>query len=599
MSSEEFAALARHQGWDPTSTQVGEWATTATLIHCNDPALSFAAQIAKPWATSVDSPIVAAAGQLGDQLRTAADSATVDQTRAALHQYTHYVLSGAQLDPSQRLLLEAIEQRLIAPPPTSELVTGLTQWRDHLANSTAGASHPLLAAALANTQSLLLQDVRAHLDRVSLADDAPVSRERLLDLIDHSLSDWKNAATQWRTSLGRRRPLPDQKTMLPLQIASRGLQQTLSRQQLTPPSAFLQAALATSLGGNQAAAALLAREMPNDRYAARVVSSAVKLEAAVALLHANTTSINEAPVATSRQPSEPSRQSPPSDEAPSRATATRTATSPSPITPNESHEIDSSIADPAELQELVRRRDAGVIAAAALAGNQQAATLIGDASAEELEWLATDGRAAVARMVASMTGLAHKIAKRGPYGQHEDTAQTLLLATFTAAQTWSPERGRTWPGWAGQHMTWRLAQVIDAHIKHQAAELPQGALTTAQEYAATTGSPVPADFDSIVLVRQALSSLTDEQRRDVSARLGLNGGQGLTPREIAELTGTSRRAVYANLNAAQEALRPVLDNSSPHTHGWAPPTQRSQPNTTKHSPQNASTSPERRSPRTR
>ncbi|CAI9411654.1 sigma-70 family RNA polymerase sigma factor [Aestuariimicrobium sp. T2.26MG-19.2B] len=573
MSVEKFIALARQQGWDPATTQVGEWARAASLLRCDDPALALTAQLARTWAAPIDSPIVTAAQELGDQLRAAPNPAVVEQAHAALHQYTHYVLHGADLEPSRRLLLEVIEQRLSAPQPTSELQAGLTQWRDHLSGSTAGAWHPLLAAALANAQSLLLQDVRARLDQVSLPDDAPVSREQLSELIDHSLRDWKTAATQWLTSPGTRRPLPDQKTMLPLQLAARGLQQTLSRQQLTSATDYVKDALATSLGGNRAAAALIAAAMPDDLYAARVLTSAVRLEGPVALLHENSAPIHETISTIESRPSEQTLSPTPAALVHQVADA-RPVPSPSPDTTTPSPEVDSSIADPDELLELVRRRDAGVIAAAALAGNPQAAALAKDALAGELEWLASDGRTAVARMVASMTGLAYKIAQRGPYGNREieDTAHTLLLATFTAAHTWSPDGGRTWPGWAGQHMTWRLSRVISDHIKHQATEVPDGAISAAHDYAATVGSPVPVDLDSIVIVRKALDSLTDDQRRDVSARLGLNGGHGLSAREIAELTGTTRKNVYANLNAALDTLRPLMDTSAIPSHGWAPPT---------------------------
>ena len=119
-----------------------------------------------------------------------------------------------------------------------------------------------------------------------------------------------------------------------------------------------------------------------------------------------------------------------------------------------------------------------MIATAALAGLPEAQALTSHLTPEDLAWLAADGCHAVARLVASMEGLAGYFARaRGiPPADHDDVIQTMLQTAVTGAvHSWNPDIA-TWSTWAGDHMKWQAVRHLER--KTSAKEVPIDVHTT-------------------------------------------------------------------------------------------------------------------------
>lgn len=104
--------------------------------------------------------------------------------------------------------------------------------------------------------------------------------------------------------------------------------------------------------------------------------------------------------------------------------------------------------------ELAQRRDAGIIAQAALDGDATARCLSTKVRDDELEHLASGGRAAVAQLVASMIPAMESTNRWIPRHERPDALQNAAVDIASAAARWDPRKGARWLTFAWRSSWW-------------------------------------------------------------------------------------------------------------------------------------------------
>jgi len=171
---------------------------------------------------------------------------------------------------------------------------------------------------------------------------------------------------------------------------------------------------------------------------------------------------------------------------------------------------------------------------------------------EELMQRLRDGdRAALAELMerhqARLLARAYRFLARGDAA--EDVAQEAFLRVFRAAPQWRPEaRFTTW--------LYRLTANLWWARRRQAARRQRGVAQVRPPDDAAPSEPDLERRERAARVQAAVAALPDRQRLAVV----LHRYQGLSHREIAEVTGWSTSAVESCLVRAYEQLRKALSD---------------------------------------
>lgn len=379
---------------------------------------------------------------LADSLRGWPD-ARPDQVRVVLAMATHAARRGEQAAPWDGLLA-GVERAALAPEPAAgvtDLDSALTRWPGVVAEVARGATRPL-AAAIGQQQIGLLGITRDLVARLDPEVSSQIDTGRLLSALDASRDMWQYTVTGWRKA-GGSMPARAHATAVSL-VAEQLRDALLSR----PPSAATLGSLVRSgVGGNLIIAAALAPDPDGvitltaealDALTTRVVDDSPLLA-----LSAPAPGMN-VKAEVSSPSSAPTEQSRPRVAAPA---APVTAAPPA---------VDVVALTPDVERELAARRDAGVVAAAALEGVPAARALLSAASDGELARLAWEGRQAVGVLVASVQAAIWSRVHRHTFDVDERFAGA-ALAVAQAAHTWDPSKAR-WLTYAIKVSDWSLAE---------------------------------------------------------------------------------------------------------------------------------------------
>lgn len=563
----------------------GQWAEVAG--HCahafasfgiDDPTVRFAAALggliqSQPAPESVGSSVMMAfAGTATPVVDSAAREAVRVEGRIALRFATHAAVLNSRGLPL--ILLAAVERDLMGSPPipaVAPLESALENWRSAIAM--VGRSNPDLsphvAVAIAVNQKALLQRGRELLASVDINPDIPGSPDRLLEGIESSIGVWAQAAERWYDSSLDTVPHDANRSATRLlSLAATDLSRALTES--SSPSTQLEALMRTGFGGNLIASIVATN--PSCLKGSAVVPAARALELITdhftdhrfgppfrdrptppAPPHpppappvvANPTAVGDAPaVALSLSQHSPVNQGPPSD---------RTGLD-APVRWLTAHEE----------RELAQRRDAGLLAQAALDGDPTALRLSAAATKEELHRLANGGRAAVAQLVASMIPTMGSTNRWIPRWERADALQNAAVDVAAAAARWDPDKGARWLTFAWNNAYWASTdsrKALDARPVPFAFDLDgmAGQLREAEPGPEQALLDKLAESEKRHLTHQITTLEADEIRPDLlSVVMKYHGLGGEPPKnfgEIAKEHDSSTSTVSRHYHEAIEVLR--------------------------------------------
>lgn len=548
---------------DPEPLSVVTWADDVRSmaraldrIHVDDPAVASAARLAGVIAHQEvprhPSEFRKALRSVSVQDRDTADK----QARDTLAILTHAAAPGVTTEP-HRSLIASVEERFLQSPQRAEalpLREAIDQWRDAVPLSAPALRSPMFAASLAFYQAELLRTASATLERVDA--DPAIETDRLQQLLTDGTRYWTDARTKWLSETNEG-PAPGiQAAAQSLSLASRPLRDALGTQLLESPSATLETLIATRLGGQDTAAmSLAAVRGSREQVMHGVVTLSADLAAAAQVIDAN-----HRGGFTDRQPTQQlTRQVLTSVQ---EVTRPRVEITPEPRQGVEIPETPYYLSADEQL-ELVRRRDAGVIAQAALDGNPDAQALAAHAKPEELAALAADGRQAKAQLVASASMIAYSLSNRV---HNDDAYSEIQLSLLSAADRYDPQRGASWATFAYNEARWGMGAFLRKTARDEARSFPIDVQEDIQivdpKADPTTRALASAEVQPIL---EAIDALPSTQREALRAYLAENlAGQNTSVSEIARTQPVSESSLRRRLSESRETLRGTLTEQGVH-----------------------------------
>lgn len=454
-----------------------EWSEIAVACrdaagHGSDGVVELAAAVSR---------VVAVTGRqhpLADSVRGWRD-ARPDQVRVVLAMATHAARRGEQAAPWDGLLA-GVERAALAPEPAagvSDLDFALARWLGVVAEVATGVTRPL-AAAIGQQQIGLLGITR---DLVSLLDpdlSSQIDTERLVTALDACRDMWQHAVTGWRKIPG---PMPSRAHATAVSLAAAEVRDALLSR--APTAATLGSLVRSGVGGNLLITTALS---PNQTRA--FTSAARALEVLTTRLADDAPNLALITRAATVNP----KETIPSSARPEATIPLVTASAPLGTGLTTPPSVDEVRLTATIERELAARRDAGVVAAAALEGVPDARALLASASDGELARLAWQGRQAVGVLVASVQSAIWSRVRHYT-SDLDERFSAAALAVAEAAHTWDPSRAR-WLTYAIQVSDWSLA----AHYRTQLrSPLPlRMDLDSPAAAAATPGALDPARLRS-------------------------------------------------------------------------------------------------------
>lgn len=410
-------------------------------------------------------PSASVSSLFSDVAAGAGDERDLAQCRRTLAFLTHSAYRG-DLTREQSVLLAGSEALLLAAGRHrggAGLDGDLQQWRQ-LVGQLDHRDDRGLAAGVASVHHRLAAVALRDLGRVQMAPGSPVLAEQLRARLTDTMLAWSRARDAWLTDgAGQQRQVLPSTAAEPLARVRRSLLGRFAARSLRPEH-DLTVLLDSDLAGQSLTAQTLAHRFPDEPHIGAVLAATAGIQQVWTALAAHRTNQGLAltpprgassPIFLGRRP--PTRPAapeppPPVPEAPA---ASRPVTSPEPA--QRRGAVDVGEVAPLtwdESVELAARRDAGVAAEAAIAGDPIAGGLLGDATPRELQQLVDDGIRARAVLVASVRPMAYAVARIHGPGSFDELAQEGLLAAMGAADRWDPGRGVAWAGYAWSTLRW-------------------------------------------------------------------------------------------------------------------------------------------------
>lgn len=202
--------------------------------------------------------------------------------------------------------------------------------------------------------------------------------------------------------------------------------------------------------------------------------------------------------------------------------------------------------------ELGRRMEAGVIAAAALLGDETAKAIANQASDHDLQRISRDGRWAKAQLLAGTAPVPGMVMKsRGFRDRSDDTRQHLLAHLAAQIERWDYTR-KGWLGFAIQETGWQFNKLASARLNTpEDVYVEQDALERFPEVT----DPDQTNDVEFEDVRHWVTALPPEERSAVTSTLGLVTGHPETFREQAATTGASESTTARRFHNGMVTIR--------------------------------------------
>lgn len=501
----------------------------------------------------------------------AGDERDLAQCRRTLAFLTHSASRG-ELTRDQAVLLAGSETVLLdagRPGGIAGLDGDLQRWRELVGQLDRRADGGL-AAGVASVHHRLAAIALRDLNRVRMAAGSPVSAEQLRARVTDTMLAWARARDAWLTDGdGQQHQILPRETSEPLARVRRSLLGRFGGRSLRPEH-DLTGLLESDLAGQSLTAEILARSFPEDQPVAAVLAATANMRQVWTALSADRANRGLAissprgassPIFLGRRPPAPPvpELSPPTPQPVIRASVP--AKAPETGTLHRGGAVDVGEVAPLtwdESVELAARRDAGVAAEAAIAGDPVAGGLLGDATPRELQQLVDDGIRARAVLVASVKPMAYAVAMQHGPGNFDELAQEGLLAAMGAADRWDPRRGVQWAGYAWSTLRWSNVKTrereatqptpIGSEVIDQLAPPPPGADQDVIE------KETERQRDSAVI--RAIARLPAELREVMEMQLGEN------PPSVAQMSrqlGIVPSTVRRRLEKATTSLRADLE----------------------------------------
>lgn len=375
-----------------------------------------------------------------------ASEPTPGQLRTVVAMATHAARRG-ELPGAWAGLLAGVERAALqpgSPGKVTSLEVALHRWPTVVAASVSRAAvSPQLLAAVGHQQIGLLAVARDLVSRMP-PDQAAIDTAGLGESLDACRAGWLRAVNGWKSAASG--PAVSGLDATALSMAAVDLHDALLSR---PPTAdTLRALLASGVGGNllvaaavdpDPASALTGAARHLDVLLTRIADDAPAIDCA-APTRAAATVAAPADVSAGRVAAEMSA---------GRVAATR----PNPVV---SPPVVEAVRLTAESErELACRRDAGVVAQAALDGVGEAMALLAGASEAELSRLVWEGRQAVGVLVASVRPALWSRVRRFE-GDLDDRFAIAAVEVAAQVHQWDPGRSR-WLSWALRVADWTLA----------------------------------------------------------------------------------------------------------------------------------------------
>lgn len=453
-------------GLDTWSDAMKATAETLARIGAEDSTVSSAARLAQ-IVQPVENEAAWTWRQALARVSTRDRATAAQEARTWVGLLTRAARRNADVDPRRQDLLSIIEREAVTSrvsPGATDLLQAVQRRRDALAYSAPALQHPLVAASMATYQIELIDLATEHLGRVSAPEG--FDRAHVQELLEQSRERWTTARQHWHTN-----KVPYTESMMriaqPLSVASHELAAVLPSQRFASSPAVLDALFTTDLAGQGLAARFAA-----GRRVRGLASLTPALEVAWSsysrgiVQDAGTIPHRETLTRRVLETHSPTRTPEASVEEPASIPQGGDGSARFGVEVN-ADEVERFLS-PTEVREYCRRRDAGVIAQAALDGDDDARQLAAGATQPELKRLVDDGRRAKAELVVSATSIVHGVTSRILYRDHDDAYQAATLGALEAATTFDPDRrGASWPGWVHTQAKWAMGAYMRKEITYR------------------------------------------------------------------------------------------------------------------------------------
>lgn len=522
----------------------------------NDPVLRYVAQLA---AAARDT--VAGAPLGGDDVvvdavrRTVAappgvDRPAAEEVRTALLLATHVASRSVTLEWQERVL-DAVMRELL-PTPGVELTVprvALREWQHAVASFHDGVS-PQGAAWLAMVQSTLLARTSRWLRQVETSPG--VDLERLAVGVWNAETAWRTAQKAWASArvlapgIGAGEAVMNQ--------AWAGVVAALRREK--SPAVWMAAMIDSGFAGSLTAALAIRAPSELESLLTRV---GTELEILADPLHGIT--LHDIPHPHAELPAKQAGAATTPPPSPSLSVArevpSRSARS-EPRREDAIVEVSREGSGPEGWREMAAMRDAGVIAAAALAGDPAASRLTAEVPSERLEQLVAQGQAAIAQLVTWSQPLAEAAIARIGY-RNQDIRQDVMEAITKAAHNFDPAKAGL-----STYMYQQARWAVMHHLKTLGREPALEGFVSDEQVrdgeALASGKTRSAETEAIRSVEMTrlithIRQLPELEQRILTARFGLEGQAPATQASVGCELGISAKSVAKLERAALTKLR--------------------------------------------
>ena len=477
MTSALSTAVALVNSGDPLP--LAEWATVA--VSCQESlrrlgvrghvvdteAADSAAGVAQALLGSTQR-ITPAEQPLAADVLTTTDASHADRVLVALAMATHAARRG-NLPAHADTMLAGVEAQALGPrthsAPAQE---ALANWPNRLASTQAlGPLHQTTAIAVAHVQGEVVRQAGWLLDRAVSAPDSMLDVERLRTQLDRCHSDWRAA----REALHKQTPVEatanDARMTRAVSLMAVELRDSLRSQGLVPAHQQLETLIRSGVAGNLHVASVVAAVMRNETVAQNLLSTADQLQR----LMTSTVSNSPGSLVTAHEAVAEVTESHVSIteiHVPIEQTARESMSGVhrlawvKPLLPPTLDGPDTQTRlTPERGAELARRRDAGVVAAAGLAGVPDAVGLVAGTTPQQLSSLVREGRQACGELLAVGLRMAswkfgHKV-----FRDRDECMAAVAPAIVSAIHTWDPTRS-SWTTYAVRVAGWALGKHLRA-----------------------------------------------------------------------------------------------------------------------------------------
>ena len=391
-----------------------------------------------------------------------AGAVDTDRLRGLLAMATHAARRGRLPVLAETMLAgveaQALELRTAATPVSMALVG----WPSGLAAVRGmGSFHPAIALAVAQVQGEVLRRAGLLLDRTVADPVSAFDPDRLRVRLDGSLRAWRVVR-----DMLHRQPVPEMsadqiRMMRAVSSIAVELRDALRSQGSASPAQQLDTLVRGELAGNLRVAAMVAAGFRNEEAGRALLAEAGRLQRFLVSAIGNSRGLLVA--------DRPAAAKAIAGAVPWGSDHRRSAAEPAcrpllltdpvrsglPVARIEGTEGGGRLT-PGQAVELARRRDAGVVAAAAVDGVVEAAAVVGQTSKRQLRFLVWDGRQACGELMATGQAIAEWRLGRYDLRDRRDCLAEVTVAIAAAAHVWDPARAG-WTHYAVKTTEWAVS----------------------------------------------------------------------------------------------------------------------------------------------